>query len=94
MAEGLTIKTDGKWRQFKYRYEVPKRVLASQFDYQDPDETTDGFFKYKNTWYHLDQFMRTNVPGWDGAAADSFFSGVLIQLSPDGEEYRVGTFFS
>jgi hypothetical protein len=93
----LTIKTDGKWKNFKYINEVPKNILKSQFDYLDED-VVDGFLKYKNYWYHLDQFMRLegNHPfqGWDGYAPGSAFSGVLIQLSPDSEQYRIGVYFS
>jgi hypothetical protein len=90
----VEIKTDSRWKPFLTRDEVPQTVLMDQFDYHDEDETYDGYFQYKGSWYHLDQFMRTSIPGWDGAMNDSFFSGVVIQLSPDGEEYRVGTFFS
>ena len=92
----LQIITNNHERQFRYRYEVPTEVLESQFDYQNEDETTGGFFEYKGCWYHLDQFMRIpggpGFEGWDSASADSFFSGVLISLSDDGETYRVGTY--
>ena len=125
----LTIVTNRHWRQFVYRYDVPKNVLADQFDYQldgmicwscsddygdverdrhktgkhcpkcgseiEPySEQIDGFFKYRGYWYHLDQFMR--IPGqmfngedWNGYHADSFFSGILIRMSDDGEEYGI-----
>jgi hypothetical protein len=90
------IRTDHKWRPFVYSYEVPAKILASEFDYQDREETIDGFFEYHGCWYHLDQFMRTSAEGlgllgWDGYAGDSFFSGVAIKLSSDGETYQVGT---
>lgn len=90
----FAIKTDGKWKNFKYRYEVPKSVLKRQFDYQDPDDATDGFFKYKNTWYHFDQFMRSPIKGWDGYLNDSMSTGVLIKVSRDGEQYQVAVFAS
>ena len=91
----MKIYTDHKWKQFKYRNEVPASVLASQFDYQDPEETFDGFIHYRGVWYHLDQFMRgAPIPGWDGFAGDSFFSGVAIKLSSDGEEYQIATVIS
>jgi hypothetical protein len=32
--------------------------------------------------------------GWDGVVSDTYFSGVLIALSNDGEEYIVGTYYS
>lgn len=94
----LTIKTDNKWHDFKYRNEVPEKVLKDQFDYQDED-ISDNFFKFKGTWYHTDQFMRLEdrngeMKGWDGYAGDSYFSGVLIKLSSDGERYKVATYYS
>lgn len=94
----LTIKTDNKWHGFKYRNEVPAKVLKDQFDYQDED-ISDNFFKFKGTWYHTDQFMRLDdrngeMKGWDGYAGDSYFSGVLIKLSSDGERYKVATYYS
>lgn len=94
-VNGTTIYTDNKWKQFKYRDEVPKKVLKDDFDWLDEDDGFDGFFKYKGTWYHLSMFMNGGgFPGWDGYHGDSFFSGVLIALSPDGEEYKVATYIS
>jgi len=95
------IITNHQWRDFVYRWDVPDKVLADQFDYQDPEETTDGFFKYKGYWYHLDMFMRFSYLGpknamndWHGYHSDSYFSGVLIRLSDDGEQYQVATYMS
>jgi hypothetical protein len=31
---------------------------------------------------------------WDGYQSDSYFSGVVIKISPDGEQYKIGTYFS
>ncbi len=92
----MKIKTDNKWHNFKTRDEVPAKVLASQFDYHD-DDISDGYFKFKNTWYHTDQFMRiehgadSELQKWDGYARDSYFSGVLLKLSKDGDQYKVAT---
>ena len=93
----ISIKTDGKWKEFKYIDEVPRKIIHDQFSHLD-EETTDGFFKYNNYWYHTTDFMRMEsrdqFPGWDGYSSDSYFSGVLIQLSPDGQQYRIGTYYS
>lgn len=93
----MMVRTNNHWRQFVYRNEVPEEVLADQFDYLD-DEGQDGFFKYQGTWYHLSQF--TLLPkgspevfqSWNGIVNESFFSGVVIRLSDDGEEYRIGSY--
>jgi hypothetical protein len=90
------VTTDNKWKQFKYGNEVPDKVLSENFDWLE--EKTDGFFVYRKSWYHVSEFM--NVPdtetfkGWDGYSSDSAFSGVLIKISKDGEEYKIGTFNS
>ena len=101
----VQIRTNYHERQFVYRYDVPAKILSSQFDYLDED-TFDGFFKYRNHWYHLTDFMGlpagiseiwdTDSPlrDWDGYASDSFFSGVLIKVSEDCETYQVATYIS
>jgi len=103
----VTIKTNHQWRDLLYRSDVPEAILKDQFDYQDPDETLDGFFKYRGYWYHIDGFMAvTRTPAtvsaadwsplqnWDGYASDSYFSGVVIKFSDDCEQIKVGTYFS
>lgn len=32
--------------------------------------------------------------GWDGYHGDSYFSGIVIKLSPDGEQYQVGKYIT
>lgn len=88
----MQITSDDKWHDFVYRYDVPAKVIKDQFDYLDAD-TDDGFFKYRNTWYHTSEFMRTTMQGWDGSHGDSYFSGVLIKLSSDGEKYKIARYF-
>lgn len=34
------------------------------------------------------------MSAWHGYHGDSYFSGVLIRLSDDGERYQVATYFS
>jgi hypothetical protein len=96
----MKIYTDNKWKNFKYRNEVPDKILASEFDYQDANEVLDGFFCYRKWWFHLDGFMMIDkhapkeFQGYQGYASDSFFSGVLIRISDDGERYQVATYIS
>lgn len=89
-----TISTDHKWKQFRYRYEVPARVLADQFDHLAEEESSDTFILYRKHWYHLSDFMQGGPEEWDGVAADSYFSGILIRVSEDGEQYQVATYMS
>jgi hypothetical protein len=90
----MDVTTDHKWKSLRYGYEVPAKVLADQFDWMDEDESGHGFFCYHGRWYNVQEFMRTDVKGWDGMHGDSFFSGVLIRLSKDGESYMVATYYS
>lgn len=89
------IRTDNKWHNFKYRDEVPKKVLREQFDYLDEDDGFDGFIHYHSAWYHLSDFMRGGgEPGWDGYVGESYTTGVLIKVSPDGEQYKIAAYIS
>ena len=96
----LSIITNNHERQFKYGYEVPESVKAD-FDHLSDDEMMDGWIQYRSVWYHLSDFMHISVPsdnmfftGWHGYSSDSFFSGVLIKISDDGETYQIGTYLS
>ena len=67
----MEIKTNNRWKRFKYQNEVPARILRDQFDYQSEEDGTDEF-----------------------VCSDSFFSGIVIRVSSDGEMYQIGTYFS
>lgn len=95
----MNTKTNRRWREFKLREDVPKKLLKSEFDWTDKahalhGDYADGFIEYKGCWYHLAMFERTHVEGWDGQHCDSFFSGVLIRLSSDGEQYQIASFYA
>lgn len=98
MCNKSIIKTDNKWKQFKYRDEVPKRVLENEFSHLTEEEGyVDGFIHYRKRWYHVSEFMTIpsfTVNGWDGYSGDSFFSGVVIKIHSDGESYKIGTYLS
>jgi hypothetical protein len=94
----LTIITDHKWKQFIYGYELTEKE-RKEFDWMDEEEIdTSNFFRYRKNVYSVNEFMR--IPKgmfpkkWDGYLSDSFFSGILIRLSNDGEEYQAGLYLS
>ena len=98
----VTYTTDYKFKSFKYRSEVPAKVLKSQFAHLSED---DGFFNYRNYWYHVSDFMRLESSSSfedcpirvDGYLSDSAFSGILIQVSNDGHReicYKAASFYS
>ena len=53
------------------------------FDWEGADE--GSFFRYRGEAYSLGEFLATDIPGWDGFHADSFFSGIAVKLSDDYE---------
>lgn len=91
----LTIVTDHKWKNFKYGYEVPEKVLKDLGSYI----AYDGYIQYRGQWYDLADFMildkNSSFPKpWQAYQSDSAFSGIVIEVSNDGEQYRIGTYFS
>lgn len=90
------IITDHKWHQFKYRNQVPARVLRREFDWLD--DSDDYFFKYRGRWYHLDEFEVAPSPlavlGYDGWHADSYFSGVAIKVNENEGAYMAALVMS
>ena len=94
----VQIITDHKWKNLKYGYEVPAKIMSDQFDWVD-DSDGEDFILYRKRWYHLGEFMPSTdtnpvMAQWHGVAADTYFSAVAIELSSDGEQYRIATIFS
>ncbi|MBT8460250.1 MAG: hypothetical protein KJN60_11315 [Boseongicola sp.] len=95
----MQIVTNSHWRPFAYALDVPKDVLNDQFDWMrdedgehDTESYCDGFFRYRGHWYHISEFTaRDDVPGFQAMACDTYFSGVAIAVSDDGEAYKVAT---
>ena len=68
----------------------------AEFDWMT-EPADEDFFRYKKRVYALSEFTlaeNTQFKGWDGYLSDSFFSGVLIKLTPDPDRVVVGTFMS
>lgn len=92
MAE-LTIKTDNKWKNFLYGYELTEKE-KKEFDWIDKDDFEGhAFLRHNNAVYSLSEFLVTmpeelKAKGWHGFASDSAFSGVAIKISRDGEQYK------
>lgn len=78
------VKCNGVRRPLLRREDVPPDILASEFDWLDPDEP-GHFFKYRGKWYELREFVAANITGWHGIATQTYFSGVVIRFC-DGNE--------
>ena len=96
----LKIKTDHKWRNLLYGYELPQKV-RKDFDYlTDEEYATRNFPKYRGYYYDVGEFERipelaeAPMKQWHGYQSDSYFSGILIRFSEDGEQYQIATYFS
>lgn len=100
----MKIKTNNIPRHLVYGYELTEKE-AADFDYLNPDELNEReFVRYKGQVYAMGEFMRidkTVAPhpqregweDWHGYSSDSFFSGVLVRFSNDGESVVMGTYF-
>jgi hypothetical protein len=94
-----TIKTDHKWRNFLYGYDLTAKELK-EFDYiPSKDIETSMFFRYRGHCYDVNEFMGLGclpedspLKGWYVYLGDSFFSGIVIRFSKDYEQYQVGRF--
>lgn len=94
------------WQEVPYHVQADYLDLAPDEDIDDALDAVDdmgyndGWIHYKDRWYHTTDFMRIDkynplhVLSWQGYMADSFFSGVIIDISEDGEAYKIGTYFS
>lgn len=96
----LKIITNHRWREFISGFELTEKE-KKEFDYMSKEEIEEGtFFRYRNWIYTLGDFMRIDkgmfedFADWNGYASDSFFSGVLIKISDDGDQYQIATYIS
>lgn len=89
----MNVKTDHKWKPLLYESEIPERYRKSfteDYDWMDGDDKGYGWIVYRNRLYHTSDFIRFDDPVWHGYAGDTYFSGTVIELSGDGESYRIG----
>ena len=96
----MKITTNNQERELLnlYRFsEAEQKRIRSDYDWMETEEleTTGGFFRYRSSVYHLNDFILCPdkdgpLAKWDAYAADSYFSGVLIRLSYDLESVIVG----
>jgi hypothetical protein len=93
----INIYGNHKWIELEYQ------IPEWNEDKEDPD--FEQCFKYKEQIYFLSEFMnihnkfyQPNPPEWmkefDGYKSDSYFSGLLIKISEDGEAVKIYTYIS
>lgn len=97
----MTIKSDNKWRDLLFGYDLPVK-WRKEFDWIRSDEEyeTSLFVKVpgKHVWYHaMSEFMK--VPkgafpeNWEGYLSDTHSSGVVIKVNASGDKYKIGIFY-
>lgn len=96
----MRIISNHQERDILFSHEVPPSVLDNEFNYQTKEEREYAlFFKYKNQYYCVDDFMPTTDKmlkdkGWDGFTCESAWSGVLIRLDLENDKVKVATYNS
>lgn len=98
----LTIKTNNIPRPVLHWWELSDKE-RKEFDYifDGEGDVFNTFIRYKGDVYDLGEFYRCITPngedvfkGWDGYQSDSFFSGLLVKYTNDGESVIVGRYYS
>ena len=90
----IKITTNNQYREFISGCDLTAKE-REEFDYYDNQEDLDTatFVRYKGLVYDLKEFMRSDAfEDWDGVAGQSYFSGVLLKISEDGDAYKIGTY--
>lgn len=91
----MKIITNKQWRDFICGYDVPESVKQSEYCHLSDVEACDGFIKYRGNYYHLSDFLVTDdISEWQGVHCDSAFSGILIKVLDDGEQYQIAHFYN
>ena len=95
----VTIRTNNVPRLLLDAYELTAAERASVSPLADDDDA-GSFFRYRGSVYALADFMRTEpggeleAAGWQGYAADSFYSAVVVRIcSDDADRVVVGTYY-
>lgn len=92
----MKIVTNNHWREFYTVESVPTSILSDYEHLLEDDEMPyNNWIYYRKRWFHLSDFIKIdNTPPWHGAVGDSYFSGTLIELSGDGDAYKIGYYLS
>jgi hypothetical protein len=99
LNENNTIDIYGNNHDIELQYDIP------EWNKDDEDPYLEQCFKYHGHTYFLSEFMNIHnkvynpcpskwMLEFNGILNDSYFSGILIKLSEDGETVRAYTFIS
>lgn len=89
------VKSDKKWRTFKYGYELPTKWRKEK-NWLKGEKFDEMNFAYYLGWYYaLDEFSafvdsQPISKDWDGYISETYSSAVVIKVSKNGEQYKIG----
>jgi len=93
---GVTVITNNQPRELLFYSELTDK---EQEKVERGIDSTDDYVRYKGEVYHLNDFMvaptliQSEKHKWDGIITDTFFSGILMRFSPDGEHVVMGRYY-
>jgi hypothetical protein len=77
-------------RNLTYGYELSEKERKG-FDYLDNDNfDMHDFLRYRGELYDIEEFTTLEHPYWQGVRADTYFSGIVVRFTDDGESVIVG----
>jgi len=88
----VKVITNNQQRKTIYWFELSQKEREEVNTYDQVKDST--FFRYKGQIYDIADFMPCPLEGWQGYSSDSYFSGVLLCLSPCGDSVKVGRYIS
>jgi len=102
----VEIITNNQEREILSSWDLSQAELQ-EIGWVDAEELDQAsFFRYRGEVYSLGDFMRINFPlqnlpaegdpfqAWDGYYSDTYFSGILVRYTEDGEGLICGRYFS
>lgn len=90
----IRVTSDYRWKRLRAIEETPWYVQTGPLSWL---EAGSEVLLYRGQWYAVRTFLPLTEgfsgPGkWQMYRPDGFASGVVLEISDDGEEYRVGTY--
>lgn len=87
----MEIFTNNQPRSIMSFFDLNEKRQKEALENSDEAEN-ESYFVYKRRLYTLGEFVKYDSTEWHGYSPDSYFSGVLVKLSCDGESVTVGRY--
>lgn len=93
--DNLTVVTNNQPRLLLSWDELTPKEQR-EFDYLEGEARYDAdFVRYRGRVYELGEFdiAGESLPAWEGAQADSYFSGILVRYCDDRDRVVMGRWY-